>query len=81
MFRSENARKDDHKRDGERDPGTARRNDNSALRVKSRTMFDGRHQRLPCLAKVEEAAAGGGGHSLWPSAKFAEGLCHIATVN
>ena len=36
-----------------------------------------------CLAKVEEAAAVGGGHSLWPSAKlkFAEGLCHIATVN
>ena len=34
-----------------------------------------------CLAKVEEAAAGRGGLSLWPSAMFAEGLRHIATVN
>ena len=51
MFRSENTRKDDHKRDGKRDPGTARRNGNSTLRVKSRTMFDGRHKRLPVLGE------------------------------
>ena len=82
VFCSENTRKEDHKRDGKRDPGTARRNNNSTLRVKSRTMFDGRHQRLPVLGESRRSCGReGGGLSQWPSAMFAEGLSHIATVN
>ena len=67
---------DDHKRDGKRDPGTAKRN-NSTLRVKSRTMFDGRHQRLPVLGQRRRSC----GRGRRSSAMFAEGLRHIAMVN
>ena len=58
-FCSENTRKDDHKRNAKRHPGTARRNNHSTLRVKSRTMFDGRHQRLLVLGESRRSCGRG----------------------
>ena len=46
-------------RDGKRNPGTARRNNNSTVRVKSRAMFDGRHQRLPVLGESRRSCGRG----------------------
>ena len=82
VFHSENTRKDDHKRDWKRDPRTARRNDNSTLRVKSRTMYDGCHQRLPVLGESRRSCGlARQSFAMAFRAMFADGLRHIAMVN